>query len=70
MKDKGSENQTCYLPIGMCLGISLGTALGVATDNLSTFMPVGLSIGLCIGALADAKRRKQVENESQNNQEG
>jgi len=58
MKDKKTPGSTTnYLPIYMCLGISVGTALGVAADNLALYMPIGMSIGLCIGALLDAKKR-------------
>lgn len=65
MKDnKKSDNQTHYMPIGMCMGISLGTAIGVATDNLSIYMPIGLSIGMCIGALIDAQNRKKTKGSS------
>ena len=63
MKDnKKSDNQTHYMPIGMCLGISIGTAIGVATDNLSIYMPIGLSIGMCIGALIDAQKRNKAKD--------
>ena len=65
MKDiMKSDNQTHYMPIGMCLGISIGTAIGVATDNLSIYMPIGLSIGMCIGALIDAQNRKKTKGSS------
>ena len=61
MKDnKKSDNQTHYMPIGMCMGISIGTAIGVATDNLSIYMPIGLSIG----ALIDAQNRKKTKGSS------
>ena len=59
---KKSENQIQYLPICMCLGMSIGSALGVATDNLSLFMCLGMSIGVGIGALIDANRRKAAES--------
>ena len=62
LKDKQeSENQTHYMPIGMCLGMSVGTALGAATDNLALYMCIGLSVGMCIGVLMDAKNRKNKE---------
>ena len=65
MKDnKKSDNQTHYMPIGMCLGISIGTAIGVATDNLSIYMPIGMSIGLCIGSLIDSQMRKNAKDTS------
>ena len=66
---KDENDKPGYLPIGMCLGISIGTALGAATDNLATFMPIGLSIGVCIGALMDAKKRKEENEESQTKEE-
>ena len=63
MKDKQkSENQTYYLPLCMCLGMSIGTAIGVATDNLSIYMPIGMSIGLCIGSLIDAQKRNKAKD--------
>ena len=58
MKQKPSDHQARYLPLGMCLGISIGTAIGVASNHLPVYMAVGLSIGLCIGSLLDAKNRK------------
>lgn len=65
MKDKkNADNQTYYMPICMCLGMSIGTAIGVATDNLSIYMPIGMSIGLCIGSLIDAQNRKKVKDAS------
>ena len=63
---KKSENQIQYLPICMCLGMSIGSAIGVATDNLSLFMCIGMSIGVGLGAVIDAKNRKtdtSAENE-------
>lgn len=67
LKDKQeSEKENHYMPIGMCLGMSIGTALGVATENLATYMPIGLSIGMAVGALIDAKKRKA--NQEDNNE--
>ena len=65
-KQKKTENQIQYLPICMCLGMSIGSALGVATDNLSLFMCIGMSIGVGLGAVIDAKNLKtdtSAENE-------
>ena len=59
---KASENQTAYMLICMCLGMSIGTTVGVATDNLSIYMPIGMSIGLCIGSLIDAQKRKNAKD--------
>lgn len=57
------EERSYCLPIGMCIGISLGVAIGSATDNLGTYMPIGLSVGMAIGALLDAKNRKASEED-------
>ena len=70
MKNKQEpENQTYYMPIGMCLGMSVGTALGAAMDNMGVYMCIGLSIGMCIGALVDAKKRKEAKDISQSDKE-
>lgn len=68
--DKNSDNQTYYMPLFMCLGMSLGTAIGVATDNMSMCMCLGVSFGLCIGSIIDARNRSKNETtEEQNNDE-
>jgi hypothetical protein len=43
------EDESYWLPIGMCLGISIGTAIGAATNNIGLWLPMGLGIGLCFG---------------------
>ena len=48
----------------MCVGIAIGTALGVVTDNLAIYMPLGLAVGMCIGASLDDKNRKKAEDTS------
>ena len=66
LKDKQeSENQTHYMPIGMCLGMSVGTALGAALDNMGLYMCVGLSVGMCIGVLIDAKKRQASQKDEE-----
>lgn len=62
---KSPDSQTHFLPIYMCLGLSVGTAIGSAAGNLAICMPIGLSIGMCIGALMDAKNRKPSDDASQ-----
>lgn len=68
--DENSENQTYYMSIFMCLGMSIGTAIGVATDNMSMCMCLGVSFGLCIGSIIDARKRSKNETtEEQDNEE-
>ena len=60
MKDnKNSENKIQYLPIGMCIGVSIGTAIGVVTDNIGVGMCLGVGIGMLFGSLLDAQNRKK-----------
>ncbi len=33
----------------MCLGMSIGTVVGIFVDNVSICMCFGISVGLCIG---------------------
>ena len=52
------EDENYWLPIGMCLGISIGTAIGAATNNMGLWIPLGLSIGLCLGLLFSGSEDK------------
>ncbi|MBQ1551151.1 MAG: hypothetical protein IIZ67_03525 [Bacilli bacterium] len=45
------KDKTYWIAIWMCIGISVGTAIGAATDNMSLWMPIGLSIGSCLGVV-------------------
>ena len=65
MDKKDDKNNTQYMPIGMCLGISIGTAIGAAMDNIPVYMAVGLSLGMCIGSFIDAKNQKAENDKSQ-----
>ena len=60
---KGDKNS--HMPYGMCMGISVGTALGVVFDNIPVWMCVGLSIGLCFGIIMDRLQNKNAESEDQ-----
>ena len=48
-----------YLPIGMCIGISIGTALGSCFGNVGVGMCLGCGLGLCFGSVLDAANRKK-----------
>ena len=65
MENKENKNKTQYMPIGMCMGISIGTAIGAAVDNIPVCMAVGLSLGMCIGSFIDAKNQKAENDKSQ-----
>ena len=56
------NNGAAFLPIGMGMGVAIGTSLGVATDNLAVWLPIGIAIGSGFGvammAAANAKARK------------
>ena len=69
MDKKDDKNNTQYMPIGMCMGISIGTAIGAAMDNIPVYMAVGLSVGMCIGSLIDAKNRKTEKDKLQTEDE-
>ena len=59
MSNKQPENKTYYMPICMCIGISLGMTMGSIYDNMLVGMCIGLAIGVGIGALLDNKARKK-----------
>ena len=69
MTKKNNEDNTKYMPIGMCMGISIGTAIGAAMDNIPVCMAVGLSVGMCIGSLIDAKNRKTDKLQTEDEEE-
>ena len=48
MKKKDSENQIQYMPIGMCLGLSIGMAIGTVMNNVGVGMCLGMGIGVDI----------------------
>ena len=67
MDKKKPDNQVQYMPIGMCLGISVGMAIGSAMDNISVGMCLGLGIGMCIGvAIDNANKAKQDDTKRKN----
>lgn len=63
--DKNTDNKMQYMPIGMCLGLSIGMAIGAAMDNIGVGMCFGLGIGLCFGSAIDAHNRKKSDSDPQ-----
>ena len=57
-------NNIQYMPIGMCIGIGVGMAIGAALDNIATGMCIGLSIGMCVGVLIDSINKKKTDDNS------
>ena len=60
MNQKDTEHK--YLPIGMCLGIGVGTAIGAVTDNMGFWMSIGVSIGVGLGAVIDMRLQGTKED--------
>jgi SAM-dependent methyltransferase len=51
------------IPLGMCLGLAAGTAIGAVTRNMGLWIPVGISLGLCFGAgLGKNKEKNGKDN--------
>ena len=65
MDKKDSGNQTQFMPIGMCLGLSVGMAIGAAMDSISIGMCLGLGIGMCIGSAIDASKAAENKEDDQ-----
>lgn len=61
--EKDTQNKVQYLPIFMCLGLSVGMAIGAAIGNTSIGMCMGIAAGVGIGALIDAKHRNDGNEE-------
>lgn len=59
-KDESKEDETDnnWLPIGMCLGISIGLAIGTASNNLGLWLPIGLCLGVSLGVAFSSKKDK------------
>lgn len=62
MSNNKDPNKIQYMPIYMCLGISVGMAIGVALDNIGVGMCLGAGIGVCIGSIIDANNNKKADD--------
>ena len=66
MKDKKTpENATHYLPIFMCIGLSVGLAIGAGVDNIPIGMCIGMGIGVALGSALDSLNRKDEEQKNE-----
>lgn len=68
MRNK-KDDKPHYLPTFMSIGISIGAAIGVATNNIPLYMLVGFVIGVCIGSALDGQNRNRESDESQKDDE-
>ena len=65
-KKNSDENKVQYLPIFMCLGLSIGMLVGLAVfDNIALGMCLGMGIGVFIGATLDAKNKNNKNEDAQ-----
>ncbi len=61
------SNNSQYMPLCMCIGISVGGAIGTALDHIAIGMCMGLSVGVCFGVTIDSMRKKKAEDTSEDN---
>jgi hypothetical protein len=54
-EDMESKRQH-YLGIGIALGAGIGTAFGIAIDNLAIGISLGAGLGLVLGSAMGARR--------------
>lgn len=68
MSNKNDNDNIQFLPIGMCLGISIGMAIGAAFDNIPIGMCLGVGCGSLIGSLlsvaANSNKSKKGEDDT------
>jgi len=57
-----SEHQN--LSIYLCMGLAIGTAIGVVLKNIPLWMSIGMLIGTCIGATLDYEKQKKLDKEN------
>ena len=64
-KQARSDDKGDLLAIAMCIGISVGVALGAATHNYGLWIPVGTSIGATVGAVLDVFRKDDDDDDDE-----
>ncbi len=53
------KDDVVWLPIGMCLGISIGMCFGVAIDSIPMGMCFGLCFGMMCGTIMDSNKKNK-----------
>ena len=69
---KKNDNNKKYnsqdIALWICIGLAIGTAVGLITNNLSLWMPVGISLGVCYGvSLNKGGEDSEEKDETDNN---
>ena len=57
------DKAAAYLPIGMCLGMSVGMCFGVAIGNVPLGMCIGVAVGMCIGVALGAQQNNKKDKD-------
>ena len=61
--NKAKEEKTQWLPICMCLGTAIGSAISFASHNM-VWLATGISVGVCFGvALSNDEDEDKEEKE-------
>ena len=55
MTDQNGRRTSSVLGVWTAIGIGVGAALGVATDNLGVGVAIGLVLGIAIGTALDRR---------------
>ncbi len=70
MPDDMEAKRQHYLGAGIALGAGIGTALGIAFDNLAIGISLGAGIGLVLGSIMAAQRSDKSQRRTRGNDRG
>ena len=62
-KNRLDQKLGSSIAIGMCLGMGIGTAMGVVFDNIGIGMCLGVSVGMCLGLALGSQKDKSNDKE-------
>jgi len=60
MNNNEKNNSTPKMPIFMCLGLSVGMAIGAGFGNIS----IGMCIGVIVGSIFDSRNKDKEDSEN------
>ena len=55
--------------IGLAVGLSLGTLVGIVIDNIGLGMMMGVAVGLCVGSTIDVLRKNKKTTDQKDDNE-